>query len=141
MQARTSFGSITVDSSLVTIERRSLPGLSGDVRSVALSALTGVDMRNATMWEPGHLRLVYPGASPGIAGKMRLYDPDTIMFNAEHQEPMLDVYDALMTIISGQPHKSARPRSPSSSPASRAAIIVGILLVAATVWLCLLARV
>lgn len=140
MQARTSFGSIRIDSSLVTIERRSLPGLAGDVRSVALSALTGVDMRNATMWEPGHLRLVYPGASPGIAGKMRLYDPDTIMFNAEHQDTMLDVYDALMTIISGEPHVTARPQSPAIPPVSRAAIIIGILLVAAAIALGLLAR-
>jgi hypothetical protein len=138
MQANSSAGFITIDGDLVSIGRMSLRGLSEAVRTVAIGDLVGLDLRQATAFEPGYIRLIYPGASAGVAGKLRLYDPDTIMFNIEHQEGMLDVHDALMSRISGAPFVTKRrPATPGSSLAAVASLIgavVGLGLMAW--WIC-----
>jgi hypothetical protein len=127
MQAKGSAGSITIDGDLVSIGRTSLPGLAAAVRTVAITDLVGLDLRQATALEPGYIRLIYPGASAGIAGKLRLYDPDTVMFNIEHQEGMLDVHDALMSRISGTPFVTKRRSAPASSSAATVMSLIGAI--------------
>jgi hypothetical protein len=125
MQAKSSVGAITIDGDLVSISRTAIPGLAQATRTVAIVDLVGVDLRQATALEPGYIRLIYPGASAGVAGKLRLYDPDTIMFNVEHQEGMLNVHDVLMTRISGNPFVTPRRSPPERSTAATLASLIG----------------
>lgn len=125
MQAKGSAGAITIDGDLVSITRASLPGMAEAVRAVAIADLTGLGLRQATALEAGYIQLVYPGASAGVAGKLRLYDPDTIMFNIEHQEGMLDLHDALMTRITGKTFVTERRSAPARSSAAVVASLIG----------------
>lgn len=125
MQAKSSAGSITIEGDLVSISRASLPGLAEAAKTVSIVNLIGLDLRQATAMEPGYIRLIYPGASVGVAGKLRLYDPDTVMFNIEHQEGMLDVHDALMTRIAGIPFVTTRRSAPARSSAATVASLIG----------------
>lgn len=135
MQAKGSAGFITIDGDLVSIGRKSLPGLAEAVRTVAIADLVGLDLRQATALEPGYIRLIYPGSSAGVAGRLRLYDPDTVMFNIEHQEGMLDAHDALMSRISGTPFVTKRRPAPTrSSPATVASLIGAIVGLALMAW-------
>ncbi len=125
MRANGAAGFIAIEGDLVSIGRASLPGLAADVRTVAIADLVGLDLRKATALESGYIRLIYAGASGGIAGKLRLYDPDTVMFNIEHQEGMLDVHDALMSKISGKPFVTTRSSVSERSSAAAVASLIG----------------
>jgi hypothetical protein len=125
MQAKSSAGSITIEGDLVSFSRASLPGLVGPVRSVAISDLVGLDLRQATAFEPGYVRLIYSGASAGLAGQLRLYDPDTIMFGIEHQDNFLAMHDALMTMIGGKPFVTPRQPIPARSSLKVLASLIG----------------
>lgn len=127
MQARSAAGSITIKGGLVSISRASLPGLSPPVRTVAITDLVGLELRQASAFEPGYIRLIYPGAESGLAAKVRIYDPDTIMFNIEHQQDMLEAHDALMTMIRGAPYITPQPKPTQLSGLAIIILITGIL--------------
>ena len=128
MRAKGAAGFIAIEGDLVRIGRASLPGLEEAVRTVAIADLVGLDLRQATALEPGYIRLIYAGASAGVAGKLRLYDPDTVMFNIEHQEGMLDVHDALMSRISGKRFVTTRRSAPERSTAATVASLIGAVI-------------
>lgn len=105
MKVTTKVGAIGVTADTVTIVRRAFMGQGGERRSVKVASLNGIDFQQATVFAPGHLRLIHAGSRP-TALKLRYYDADVIMFDLGEQPAILPVRDHLMALITGSPFKS-----------------------------------
>ena len=133
MKVTTKVGAISVTADTVTIARRAFMGQGGEQRNVKVADLNGIDFQQATVFSPGHLRLLHAG-SRATTLKLRYYDADVIMFDLGEQSAMLPVRDYLMALITGSPFKTDDIRSQTTIGSVFQAVIAVVVLITVGYW-------
>lgn len=111
MQAVGIAGGIEFDGHTVVLTRRNI-ALADDRRSIAMSSISAIDYRPASIAEGGYIRLIANGSQPG---KFLALDKNVIAFRPEEQEPFIDVYCAIHEALHGKrpPDESLRYQLPA----------------------------